>query len=129
MQMEWDYVGAVVFSGLVIVFLGLVLLIAAVKIMGWVFDALKKPKNTEKSVKQEASAAKAESVPAPQAAPAAANGISDEIIAVIAAAVAAIGASEGKQLAIKSVRKTGASGRRGRNPWASAAASENTRSF
>ena len=44
MQMDWSYVGAVVITGLVIVFVALILLIAAVWIMGKIFGAIK-PKN------------------------------------------------------------------------------------
>lgn len=40
MQMEWSYVGAVVISGLAIVFAALIILIFLVWIMGKIFDKL-----------------------------------------------------------------------------------------
>ena len=47
MQMEWSYVGAVVISGLAIVFVALILLIAAVWVMGRIFTAVKSESPSE----------------------------------------------------------------------------------
>ena len=45
MQMEWSYVGAVVISGLAIVFAALIILIFLVWIMGKIFDKLSAKKS------------------------------------------------------------------------------------
>ncbi|MGN0643250.1 MAG: OadG family protein [Huintestinicola sp.] len=125
MQMEWDYVGAVVISGLVIVFSALVLLILMVTIMGKIFTSLK---NKSKPEIAPPKAQSAPAAPAPKAETAVdENGISDEIVAVIAAAVAAMSAEDGKTYAVKSIRKSVE--KRGRSSWAAAAAAESTRSF
>lgn len=129
MQMEWNYVGAVVISGLVIVFVALILLIIAVSIMGMIFKQVKKA-GSKKKTKSNAPASPAapapvKAAPVPQIQPAAED--NDEIIAVIAAAVAAMSEESGKPLRIKSIKPVG--GRVRTNAWASAAAGENTRSF
>ena len=61
MLMDWSYVFTVVLTGMVVVFLGLVLLIAAITIMGKIFEALRASKKDEKP----APAAKAAPAPAP----------------------------------------------------------------
>lgn len=126
MQMEWSYVGAVVISGLVIVFFALLLLIIAVSVMGKIFESIKASKNkkpAEVEVKKEA--------PKPQVqapAPVAEVSEDDEIVAVIAAAVAAMAEESGTQLKIKSIRRSAPAGSR-TNAWARAAANEATRAF
>ena len=47
MQMEWSYVGAVVISGLAIVFAALIILVFLVWIMGKIFDKLNAKKQVE----------------------------------------------------------------------------------
>ena len=133
MEMEWSYVGAVVISGLVIVFTALLLLILAVWLMGEIFAVIKGEK--KKKIKPEDREAPAPVVrvpvvtePAVQAIPAVTDTESeDEIAAVIAAAVAAMSAESGKAMKIKSIRP--ARGRVRTNAWAGAAASEATRTF
>ena len=125
MQMDWSYVGAVVISGLVIVFVALILLIAAVWIMGKIFTALK-------SGKSDKGGKTIEAAPAPQPEKKAAPVSQDtedesEIIAVIAAAVAAMSEEMGQPLRIRSIKRAG--GASVGNSWARAARSENTRSF
>ena len=44
MQMDWSYVFAVVISGLVLVFVALILLILAVSVMGKIFTSVKDKK-------------------------------------------------------------------------------------
>ena len=126
MQMDWSYVGAVVISGLVIVFVALILLIIAVWIMGKIFTALKSGKSGKGSKTVETAA------PAPQlkkeAAPVSQDTEDDsEIIAVIAAAVAAMSEEMGQPLRIRSIKRAG--GISAGNYWARAARSENTRAF
>lgn len=125
MQMDWSYVGAVVISGLVIVFVALILLIIAVWIMGKIFTALKSGKSGKGGKTVDAA-------PAPQlkkeAAPVSQDTEDDsEIIAVIAAAVAAMSEEMGKPLRIRSIKRAG--GVSAGNSWARAARSENTRAF
>lgn len=129
MQMEWSYVGAVVISGLVIVFVALILLIIAVSIMGKIFDSIKASK-AAKAKTIEVTETKKETVPAPAPVQAAApeTGEDEEIVAVIAAAVAAIAEESGTPLKIKSIRRAAQGGSRS-NAWARAAANESTRAF
>lgn len=128
MQMEWSYVGAVVISGFVIVFVALILLIIAVTIMGGIFDALKGKKKQKAEVKASPAAIP---VPAAPAKPAqAVSSDEDEVIAVITAAVAAMAQESGKNLRIASIRNASAkTGKSRSNAWARAAANESTRAF
>ena len=61
MQMEGSYVAAVVMTGLIVVFIGLIILIAFVWVMGKIFDAIKgnKDKKNDSGKKTEAVAVKA----------------------------------------------------------------------
>lgn len=118
MQMEWGYVGAVVISGLVIVFVALILLILAVTLMGKIFDLIKSKKNSTGTPQIK------ESVPVKPVNECVCEEEDDEeIIAVIAAAVAAMSDECGVPLKLKSVK------RRRANAWANAAVNENTRVF
>lgn len=125
MQMDWSYVGAVVISGLAIVFAALIILIFLVWIMGKIFDKLNAKKsdgNTKKAPAPE------NSKPAPaniSAAPAADD--ESEVIAVIAAAVAAMSEESGVPLRIHSIKRS--TGTKRSNAWARAAAGESTRAF
>ena len=125
MQMELSYVFAVVITGLVVVFLGLVLLIAFISLIGWLFKTMDKNKK----------AAKAADAPAPKSAPAAVSPAQtvqsaddDEVIAVISAAVAMMSAADGTSYRIKSVKAT-SNGVPARNAWASAGLRESTNPF
>ena len=125
--MEWSYVGAVVISGLAIVFAALIILILLVWIMGKIFDKL----NAKKSGGNAKKAPAAESSkPAPvniSAAPAADADDESEVLAVIAAAVAAMSEEYGTPLRIHSIKRSAVSKRS--NAWARAAAGESTRAF
>lgn len=123
MQMDWSYVGAVVISGLTIVFVALILLIAAVWIMGKIFTAFGSSGKKKPDAKNDVQPVKA--APAPQTSAEISDG--DEVIAVIAAAVAAMSEECGKPLRIKSIRPVGRKSRA--NAWAGAAAAETTRAF
>lgn len=127
-----ETVAAVVITGLAVVFIGLILLIALVWLYGKIFQAI-----NDKAAKKAAAAAaakseaKAEKAPAPAPAPVIEDGIEEEVAAVIAAAVAAYGAQTGKRLAVRSIRSAdgGSGSRRVRNAWGAAALSEATRPF
>ncbi len=132
MQMEGSYVASVVITGLVIVFLALVILIVSVLIFGKIFESIgeAQKKKQASAVTKAPEADKVVAAPAVPAVPAedrpaAEDGISDEVIAVIAAAVAAMGEESGKKFAVRSVKR--ASSRRG--AWGNAALSESTRSL
>lgn len=127
-----ETVAAVVITGLAVVFIGLILLIALVWLYGKIFQAI-----NDKAAKKAAAAAaakseaKAEKAPAPAPAPVLEDGIEEEVAAVIAAAIAAYGAQTGKRLAVRSIRSAdgGSGSRRVRNAWGAAALSEATRPF
>lgn len=129
LDMNVEFVSAVVITGLVVVFIGLILLIVFVYIMGKVFTFKKKPAKP-KALPQQNDGVKKNAItssPVENAArPAAVNdGIDDEIVAVIAAAVAAIGSASGKKLSVRSIRPAGNQ----RSPWAAAGLQQNTRPF
>ena len=127
-----ETVAAVVITGLAVVFIGLILLIALVWLYGKIFQAI-----NDKAAKKAAAAAaakseaKAEKAPAPAPAPVIEDGIEEEVAAVIAAAIAGYGAPTGKRLAVRSIRSAdgGSGSRRVRNAWGAAALSEATRPF
>lgn len=127
-----ETVAAVVITGLAVVFIGLILLIALVWLYGKIFQVI-----NDKAAKKAAAAAavkseaKAEKAPAPAPAPVLEDGIEEEVAAVIAAAVSAYGAQTGKRLAVRSIRSadSGNGSRRVRNAWGAAALSEATRPF
>ena len=106
-----SYGGITAVIGMLIVFLGLTILICAVKIMGAVFARVTASKQAKAKAEAEtaARAAAAKAAPAPVAAPqpaAAEEEVADdsELIAVIAAAIAAFDNS-GKSLVVRKVRK------------------------
>lgn len=116
---DWVQTSTVVISGIVIVMLVLVILIAIFKGFG------KAAEGGKKSSKKAAQPAPAKAAaPAPAPAPAVQSGISGEIVAAISAAIYA--AEGGKQVTIRSIRVKNVAGR---NPWAAAAIADNTRPF
>lgn len=130
-EMNVEFVAAVVITGLVVVFIGLILLILFVDVLGKIFTFRKKAASKPKPA---APVPKAEgkknvivsSEPSvSQKVPIVEKGISDEVVAVIAAAIAAMSAGSGKKLAIKSIKPS----KNQRNPWAAAGLQENTRPF
>ncbi len=127
-----ETVAAVVITGLAVVFIGLILLIALVWLYGKIFQVINdKAAKKAAAVAAAKSEAKAEKAPAPAPAPVIEDGIEEEVAAVIAAAIAAYGAQTGKKLAVRSIRSAdgGSGSRRVRNAWGAAALSEATRPF
>ncbi len=117
---DMGFAGLVTVTGMSIVFIVLIVLVLIFDVFGRIMARGTKEKK-EKPVK---AAPKAAASPAVTAAPApAANGVSPEIVAVIAAALA----QYGEKGVIRSVRP--AVRRGGRNPWAVAGIMENTRQF
>lgn len=129
MQMDGGYVGTVVISGLLIVFLALVLLILAVQILGKIFELINKPKTAGDPTNKPAVDVVPETQITREAPPAVEIAEEDdtEIIAVISAAVAAIAEESGKTLKIRSVRPAGRSNIGGQ--WAAAAVRDSMRSI
>ena len=108
-----------------VVFLGLVLLIAFISLIGAFF---KKADQNKKAAKSE----KSDAAPAQKTAPAAVKPVQaaddDEVIAVISAAVAMMSETDGTVYRIKSVRAA-SNGVPARNAWASAGLRESTNPF
>lgn len=121
-DMNAEFVAAVVITGLVVVFIGLILLILFVSGLGKLFTIKKKDKKSEKVVVK----TPVQAEPAAPAVPAD-GGIEGEVVAVIAAAVAAMSAESGKKLVIRGIRA--ANNPQRRNVWAYAGLQDNTRPF
>ncbi len=128
MQMELSYVFAVVITGLVVVFLGLILLIAFISLIGMFFKKMaQKNKPAAKTAVPAKPAPTVKIQPAAPVQPDVSSEDDDEIIAVISAAVAMMSASDGKNYRVKSVRAV--SDAPVGNAWASAARAEAVRPF
>lgn len=129
MQMEMSYVWAVVVTGLVVVFAGLILLILFISLIGKIFETMEKSKKQKNKKEEKNALVKTVQEPAKvQTVSENASSDDDEVIAVISAAVAMMAAAENKAYRIKSVRpakkKSGAG-----NVWAMAGIRENTNPF
>jgi len=126
MNINWTEAGAVVLTGLVVVFVALILLIIVVWAFSKIFDKTPKKAPAPKKAAPAPAAPKA----APQvtvAAPAPAGEDMDEIAAVITAALAVILSEEGagKSYTVKSIRRV----REGGSAWRNAGLSEAVRPF
>ena len=124
MNINWTEAWAVVLTGIVVVFVALILLIIVVWAFSKIFD--KTPKKAPAPKKAAPAAPKA----APQvavAAPAADGEDMDEIAAAITAALAVILAEEGagKSFVVKSIKRV----RSGGSAWRSAGLAETVRPF
>ncbi len=124
---------SVVVTGLVVVFIGLILLIICVSIYGKIFDTVNKSKAAKAKAEAEAKlkeAAKGEAKPMAEVVrrekePEIEDGIEEEVVAVIAAAIAAMSAASGKKLALRSIKTAKGT----RSAWAAAGIADNTRPF
>ena len=112
--------GLTILIGLVVVFAALIVLVLIFWLFGKLVHREEKPAVPAQKAAVSAPVAPA-AVPAPVPGLMRGDGISDEVVAVIAAAVAAM-APEGKRYAIR--RAT-----RGRSAWAAAGIAENTQPF
>ena len=122
-------VSSVVITGIVVVFIALILLIVSVSIYGAIFSAAERKKAEKARIEKEAQS-KPEPVPAavkaePEPAPAVEDGIEEETVAVIMAAIAMMSAESGKKLVLKSVKTS----KPQRSAWSAAGIVENTRPF
>lgn len=121
-------VASVVITGIVVVFIGLVLLILLVSIYGKIFDVINsRAARKAEEAKKAAEAAKAVAKPEPikVAAPVVEDGIEEETVAVIMAAISAMSSAEGKKLVLKSVKTV----KPQRPAWSTAGIIDNTRPF
>ena len=119
-------VSSVVITGIVVVFIGLILLILFVSIYGKIFELIenkKAKKNNEKL--NSVNPAPVKVVEKPTSAPVVEDGIDEEVGAVITAAIAAMSAKSGKKMVLKSIKNT----KPARPAWANAGIVENTRPF
>ncbi len=122
----YSYVWAVVITGLSVVFLGLVILILFVWLMGKIFTAIEN--KGKKQASAETKTAEPQKIAAPvktAAKPSVKN--DDEIIAVISAAVATMGEADGKKYKLRSVKA--AKNKTARSPWAVAGLQSDTTPF
>ena len=130
MVIPWTKVWAVVITGLVVVFLALVLLIVFVQIFGKIFSGItnKEKKGSKPDVIPVPQVTVPEnvtrSVPEP-----AVSGDDDEVIAVISAAVAMMAARDGKKYAVRSINRTENRRRSAGSVWGAAGQRENTLPF
>lgn len=125
-DMSVSYVAAVVVTGLVVVFLALLLLIGFFTLLGLVFgEKKKKPKKVEETSAPAVAETKVEMTVA-QEAPVIEDGIEEEVVAVITAAIAAMSAQTGKKLKLVGIKTTS---RNVRPAWAQAGLVDNTRPF
>lgn len=121
-------VASVVITGIVVVFIGLVLLILLVSIYGKIFDVINsRAARKAEEAKKAAEAAKAVAKPEPikAADPVVEDGIEEETVAVIMAAISAMSSAEGKKLVLKSVKTA----KPQRPAWSTAGIIDNTRPF
>lgn len=121
-------VASVVITGLVVVFIGLILLILLVSIYGKIFDVINsRAARKAEEAKKAAEAAKTVAKPEPVkvAAPVVEDGIEEETVAVIMAAISAMSSAEGKKLVLKSVKTA----KPQRPAWSTAGIIDNTRPF
>lgn len=119
-----DMMWSTLVTGIVVVFLILVLLVFILWAMGKVLNIKKKPKNTFAEAAASVQAAPMPVVNEPEIEEY--DEDDGEIIAVIAAAIAAYGEADGKQYRIASVKRKEKSLR---SNWSAAGISENTRPF
>ena len=124
---ETTDVWAVVFTGLSVVFLALVILIAFVWIMGKIFTIGKNKKKTPASTVSQTPVKPVPVQKAEKPKKSTAADADDEVIAVIAAAVAAMGQADGKAYKIRSVRPVQRNAQR--SAWAMAGLQNNTSPF
>lgn len=117
-QMNTKFVTTVVITGLVVVFIALILLVVFIAVFGKAFIAASKGEKAKSNTSQ--ASIQVKEIPTITE-----PGIDDEIIAVIAAAISAISSETGKKLAIRSIKRADSSV----NLWARAGVLENTRPF
>ncbi len=120
-------IASVVITGIVVVFIGLVLLVAFVSLYGKIFSSInnkkaEKLKAAEIALQKENEVVKDTSV---TIVPEIEDGIDEEVVAVIMAAISAMSSETGKKVALKSIKTA----KPQRTAWAAAGLNDYTRSF
>lgn len=129
MNIDFTLAGAVIITGLIVVFIALVGLWLIVWLFGKLFVTVgssSKPSQPKKQAPTQTKSA-AQTAPSNTAVKNAMvieDGISDEVVAVIAAAVAAMGSAAGG-FAVRSVRRV----KEARSAWTTAGLAQNTQPF
>lgn len=123
MQMELSEVIAITITGLVVVFLGLVILIAFISIVGKIFTAIDKSKKN-KSVENPSK----DTILKPSIKKDIEVSDDTDVVAAIAAAVVMMGIADNTTYKIKSI-KAANNAHPSRNAWAMAGLNESTSSF
>lgn len=124
-KMSGEFIGTVVFTGLVVVFVALLLLVWCVSLFGKIFDYINKPK--DKKQKFDSKPEETTVIENTEVIPAVEEGINDEVVAVITAAVAALNSNaNGITYSLKSIKKADNFSRKA---WANAGIMENSRPF
>ena len=128
--------GTKIIVGFTVVFIGLVLLVTIFSIMGLIFKSVskssakkeekKKAKTDKKSSEKKTVVAEKKEALVSAPVPVVEDGISDEVVAVIAAAVAAMYEGSDVKPVIRRIKKSGGNVR---PAWTAAGIFENTRSF
>ncbi len=122
----WGSVGIITVTGILVVFLILAILIVVFWGMGQFFQ-IKDKRNAAKAEAAKAAAAVNTPAPAPvEEIEEADDSDDDEIIAVISAAIAAYSEADGKQYAIRSIKRKDS---KTRSAWSLAGIGDNTRPF
>ena len=132
MQMEMSYMWAVVITGLVVVFLGLVLLIAFISIVGKIFSAIDKSKKN-KIVETPSTSSKASTSSKDAGVTSVEKSFSDvsddtEVVAAISAAIMMMGIADNTTYKIKSIKAVN-NARPSRSAWTMAGLNESTSPF
>ena len=130
-KLDGTQITAMTIIGLSVVFFALLILVIFLCTSGSFFKAAKPGQKAAAETKKQAPAKPvpaAKPAPAKAAVQAAVSAEDDsEVVAVIMAAIAAMGAADGKQYRVKSVRPV--SGGSGRSAWAQAGIADLTRPF
>ena len=122
LDVDWGFTMAVVLTGMVVVFVALILLVLIIYLFGKLMDSL-----LHREVPKAEKPPKPAPVPKPQVVEVASQGLSDEVIAAITGAISAILAEEGdgKSYVVRSIKRV----RKNRHAWGKAGIEESTRPF
>lgn len=132
MSTDWIKVFSVVLTGLVVVFLALVILIFAVKLSSFLVRKIENFFSHRKNVRtssQVSQATKVEQEPScngSKEVPTVEDGIDEETVAAITAAITMMGESDGTTYKIKGIKRKNALGM---SAWGRTGILENTRAF
>lgn len=128
MIIPWTRVWGTVITGLVVVFLALILLILFVSLFGFIFDSIEEKKKQKQNVPEQKETTPSQVNPVSEIKPETSED-ENEVIAAISAAVAMMAAHDGKNYAIKSIKRAVNQKRSSGSIWGSAGQRENTRPF